>query len=366
MDVGRALSEVATRNGQSTEREAALASLIERGSTKSCLDLSEVVDVVQRLGLDEDEGEELMAELESHGIDVRDDCGAQTHGPATYENGDLAHATADTVSIFLNELRRFPLLTAAEEVALAKRIEHGDRAARDRMINSNLRLVVSVARRYQNRGLTLIDLIQEGVLGLIRAVDKFDWRRGYKFSTYATWWVRQAVQRGIETRGREIRMPSNVLDVERKMARIEPELTERLRRAPTDRELADAIGVKPSQVTTVREAARAVTSLDRPISSDAEAAPLAEFVAHEAPGPEESLTLLLTEQKLRAAIRTLPEDERRIIELRFGVDGEAQPLSVKEIARRMGLTTRRVQSLEAKGLERLSLNREIQALREAA
>jgi RNA polymerase primary sigma factor len=357
---------MATRSSLSVERDEALEALVQRGSEQGCVELSEVANLIQRVGLDEEQGEEFMAELQSHGIDVRDDCGSQTTQAPTYVNGDLALATVDAVGLFLSELRRFPLLTAAEEVALAKRIEQGDKAARDRMINSNLRLVVSVARRYQNRGLTLIDLIQEGVLGLIRAVDKFDWRRGYKFSTYATWWVRQAVQRGIETRGREIRMPSNVLDVERKMARVEPELTERLRRAPTDKELADAIGVKTSQVTTVRSAARAVTSLDRPISTNDEATTLAEFVAHEAPGPEETLTLSLTEQKLRAAIKTLPEDERRIIELRFGVDGEAQPLSVKEIARRLGMTSRRVQTLEAKGLERLSLNREIQALREAA
>jgi len=355
----------AVRNREATERDIALERLTERGSAQGCLNMADVVEVARRLRLDDEESEELMAELQAGGIDVRDDCGADSAAP-TYRNGDLAAATADTVGLFLNELRRFPLLTAAEEVALAKRIERGDRAARDRMINSNLRLVVSVARRYQNRGLTLIDLIQEGVLGLIRAVDKFDWRRGYKFSTYATWWVRQAVQRGIETRGREIRMPSNVLDVERKMARFEPELTERLRRAPTDKELAEAIGVKASQVTTVREAARAVTSLDRPVTSDAEAATLAEFLPNEAPGPEERLTLALTEQKLRAAIQKLPDEERQIIELRFGLDGEAEPLTVKEIARRLGLTARRVQTLEAKGLERLALNREIQAIREAA
>lgn len=353
------------RESQTAERDAALQVLIDRGSEAGCLNLSEVGDVIQRLGLDEEQGEDFLAELQSHGIDVRDDCGNQVNRSA-YANGDLALATADTVGIFLNELRRFPLLTAAEEVELAQRIERGDTAARDRMINSNLRLVVSVARRYQNRGLSLIDLIQEGVLGLIRAVDKFDWRRGYKFSTYATWWVRQAVQRGIETRGREIRMPANVLDIERKMARAEPELTERLRRAPTDAELAAVIGVRPVQVTTVRTAARAVTSLDRPVATDDEGASLGQFIARPEPGPEELLTLSLTQQKLRDAISTLPEDERTIIALRFGVDGESQPLSIKEIARRLGLTSRRVQALEAKGLERLSLNREIQALREAA
>jgi RNA polymerase primary sigma factor len=353
-------------SGPGAERDAALQALIARGGEAGCVDLSEVGDVIQRLGLDEEDGEEFLTELQSHGVDVRDDCGSESVEASHYANGELAVATVDAVGIFLNELRRFPLLTAREEVDLAKRIEAGDQAARDRMINSNLRLVVSVARRYQNRGLTLIDLIQEGVLGLIRAVDKFDWRRGYKFSTYATWWIRQAVQRGLETRGREIRMPANVLDVERKMARVEPEMTDRLRRAPTDRELAEAIGVKASQVAAVRGAARTVTSLDRPVSRDDDTTTLAEFVPHTEPGPEERLTLSLTEQKLRAAIQTLPDDERHVIELRFGVDGEAQPLSVKEIARRLNLTPRRVQTLETRGLERLSLNREIQALRDAA
>jgi RNA polymerase primary sigma factor len=348
------------------ERDAALQALIQRGEMEGCLELSEVEQTVDRLELEEGGAEEFLAELQNRGIDVRDDCGNQRTASTTYENGDLALATADAVAIFLNELRRFPLLTAAEEVELAKRIEQGDQAARDRMINSNLRLVVSVARRYQNRGLSLLDLIQEGVLGLIRGVDKFDWRRGYKFSTYATWWIRQAVQRGIETRGREIRMPANVLDVERKMARAEPELVQRLRRAPTDRELADVIGVKASQVAAVRNAARAVTSLDRPVSSEDDAATLSQVIPGQQPGPEELLTLSLTQRKLRDALDTLPDDEREVLGLRFGMDGEGQPLSVKEISQRLGITTKRVHMLEAQGLERLSLNREIQALREAA
>jgi RNA polymerase primary sigma factor len=349
-----------------SQREAAFQALIDLGSEQGCLDLSQVSDAISRLQLSDDEAEDLLGELSSQGIDVRDDCGNKANLSSGYLNGDLALATVDAVGMFMNELRRFPLLTAKEEVELAKRIENGDQAARDRMINSNLRLVVSVARRYQNRGLTLIDLIQEGVLGLIRAVDKFDWRRGYKFSTYATWWVRQAVQRGIETRGREIRMPANVLDVERKMARVEPELTARFRRGPTDQELAEAIGVPATQVTAVRTAARAVTSLDRPVSTDDDAASLSHFIPGTEPGPEELLTLSLTQQKLRDAISTLPDDERRIIELRFGVDGEGQPLSIREIARRLGIPAKRVQALETSGLERLSLNREIQALREAA
>jgi RNA polymerase primary sigma factor len=347
------------------DKEAAIQALIDRAQDEGCVELSDVSETARRLRLDEDQAEELLAELENRGIEVRDDC-SQASEATTYANGDLALATADAVGLFLNELRHFPLLTAQQEVELAKRIEKGDRAARDRMINSNLRLVVSVARRYQNRGLGLLDLIQEGVLGLIRAVDKFDWRRGYKFSTYATWWVRQAVQRGIETRGREIRMPANVLDVERKMAHAEPELVRRLRRAPSDEELAAAIGVRPSQVEAVRKAARAVTSLDRPVSTEEESGTLSQFIAHQGPGPEEMMTLSLTQQKLRDAVRTLPDDEREVVSLRFGINGDGLPHSITDIARRLGSTPKRVQSLEAKGLERLSLNREIQSLREVA
>jgi RNA polymerase primary sigma factor len=347
------------------DRDAALEALTDRGLDQGCLNLSEAEDAIHRLGLDDEAAEEFLGELQNRGVDIRDDCGSERTAATTYFNGDLATATADAVGIFLNELRRFPLLTAKEEVELAKRIEGGDQAARERMINSNLRLVVSVARRYQNQGLSLLDLIQEGVLGLIRAVDKFDWRRGYKFSTYATWWVRQAVQKGVQTRGREIRMPSNVLDVERKMARAEPDLAVRLQRTPTDEELAEVIGVRPSEVHAVRSAARAVTSLDRQISKE-DGSTLSQLIPHEAPGPEDVVTVSLTRQKLKEALDSLPAEERQVIALHYDLDGAGHPLTVREIARRLRITGRRVHELEAKALERLALNREIQAVREAA
>jgi RNA polymerase primary sigma factor len=183
-----------------------LAPLLDAAEEAGCLSMSEFSTLVQELELEEAELEGLYTELEERGINLTDDCGRES-ADATYVNGDLAAATTDSLQLFLNEAGRYPLLTAAEEVELAKRIERGDPEAKNRMINSNLRLVVSIAKKYQGHGLSLLDLIQEGVIGLIRAVEKFDWRRGYKFSTYATWWIRQAVQRGVANKSRTIRIP---------------------------------------------------------------------------------------------------------------------------------------------------------------
>src|SRR5437879_10658877 len=174
--------------------------------------------------------------------------------------------TTDSLQLFLNEAGRYPLPTAAEEVELAKAIEQGDPAAKERMVNSNLRLVVSIAKKYQGHGLSLLDLIQEGIIGLIRAVEKFDWRRGFKFSTYATWWIRQAVQRGVANKSRTIRIPVHIVEREQKIARAERELTLKLARPPTDPEIAKHAKLSPKHDAEVRAAARAVTSRDRPVS----------------------------------------------------------------------------------------------------
>src|SRR5262245_50816040 len=199
-----------------------IAALIEHGAETGCLEISEVNALVDSLELGDDEIEGLYEQLAERSIEVHDDCG-RDHADSTYLNGDLAHATTDALQLFLNEMARYPLLTAEEEVELAKRIERGDKEAKDRMVNSNLRLVVSIAKKYQGHGLSLLDLIQEGIIGLIRAVEKFDWRRGYKFSTYATWWIRQAVQRGVANKARTIRMPVHIVDRERKISKAERE-----------------------------------------------------------------------------------------------------------------------------------------------
>ena len=193
----------------------------------------------------------LYEQLEERGIEVSDDCGRESD-ESTYVNGDLAVATTDALQLFLNEAGRYPLLTAEEEVELAKRIERGDKEAKERMINSNLRLVVSIAKRYQGHGLSLLDLIQEGIIGLIRAVEKFDWRKGFKFSTYATWWIRQAVQRGVANKSRTIRIPVHIVEREQKIARAERELAPKLGRQPTDEEIAKQAKLPLKQVREVR------------------------------------------------------------------------------------------------------------------
>jgi len=191
-----------------------LTALIEQGEEHGCVNLSALNELTQELELEDDALEALYAELDERGIELTDDCGNAQARESTYVNGDLAVATTDALQLFLNEAGRYPLLTAQEEVELAKRIERGDKAAKDRMVNSNLRLVVSIAKKYQGHGLSLLDLIQEGIIGLIRAVEKFDWRRGYKFSTYATWWIRQAVQRGVANKSRTIRIPVHIVERE--------------------------------------------------------------------------------------------------------------------------------------------------------
>jgi RNA polymerase primary sigma factor len=252
-----------------------IEALIARGEEEGYLPLSEVERVAGEL--DPDGLEDLYTQLDALHIEVRDDHGREDRGEVEVENGDLAAATADSLQLFLNEMARYPLLTAREEVELAKRIERGDKAAKERMINSNLRLVVSIAKRYQGHGVPLLDLIQEGIIGLIRAVEKFDWRRGFKFSTYATWWIRQAVQRAVANKARTIRIPVHVLDDERRIARAQDRLAAALGRPPEDSEIARELDLPLEHVRRVREAPRSVTSLDRRVGED-EGVPLHELV----------------------------------------------------------------------------------------
>src|SRR6266550_1153230 len=247
-----------------------LRALMEHAEEAGCVNLSSFTQAVTELELEEEEVSSLYEQLEDRGIELTDDCSLPDVTETHYSNEAVAAMTTDSVQLFLNEAGRYPLLTAAEEVELAKLIERGDGHAKDRMINSNLRLVVSIAKKYQGHGLSLLDLIQEGIIGLIRAVEKFDWRKGFKFSTYATWWIRQAVQRGVANKARTIRIPVHIVEREQKMARAERELATQLGRVPTEQEVAKRAKLPLKQVRDVENAARAVTSLDRPVGSESE------------------------------------------------------------------------------------------------
>jgi RNA polymerase primary sigma factor len=342
----------------------ALAALIDRGEDGGCLELSEVDEFVQALELEEADLGKLYEQLEARGVSVRDDCGRESAPAAPIDDAVLAHVTTDTLQLFLNEIGRHRLLMPEEEIELARRIERGDLDAKERMINANLRLVVSIAKKYQGSELTLLDLIQEGILGLIRAVEKFDWRRGYRFSTYATWWIRQAVERGMDAKARTIKLPINLVRTQRKVARAENALSARLDRAPTDSEVAAEAQISVDDLHAMRDAARTVTSLDRPLGENDDAS-FGDLLPSEGPGPEDEVHISLREQALRHALAELPERERTVVALRYGIDG-GEPTPLREIGRRLGITPERVRQIESKALGRLGRMRELDALRQAA
>ena len=270
----------------------------------------------------------------------------------------------EALDLFLEDIRRYPLLDKGQETELARRIEQGDLDAKERMINSNLRLVVSIAKRYQGHGLALLDLIQEGMLGLIRAAEKFDHRRGFKFSTYATFWIRQAVQRGLANKGRTIRIPVHVGLRERRIAQAERELSSRLGRDPSIEELAAEAELSPDEVRELLEAPRAVTSLEQPVGDDGTTALGALLPSDERP-PEEEVELSLRRDAVRVALERLPERERRVIQMRFGLDGHRHA-PLREAGRQLGLSSEGVRKLESRALRHLAEERELEALNTAA
>jgi RNA polymerase primary sigma factor len=305
---------------------------------------------VEEHDLTPDELGELTEALAERGVAVRE---SETDSDE-YEiaEADELPASADSLQRFLAEIGRYPLLTAAEEVALAKRVERGDLEAKERMINSNLRLVVSVAKRYRGHGVPFLDLIQDGVIGLNRAVEKFDWRRGFKFSTYATWWIRQAVQRSVSGQSRTIRVPTHVDERRQTLARHARKLELELGRPATNDELANATGLSRKHVDEALGVPEARVSLNQPVGNE-EDGELGDLFADEnAEDPDTLAEQALRQREVRRALANLPERERRILELRFGLDGE--PRSLEAIGAELQLTRERVRQLEGKALATLA------------
>jgi RNA polymerase primary sigma factor len=271
---------------------------------------------------------------------------------------------ADPLDDLLRRASRYPLLRPSEEVALAQRIEKGDLAAKERLINSNLRLVVHVARKYQGQGLAMGDLVQEGMLGLIRAAEKFDWRKGFRFSTYATIWIRQALQRGLDNTGRTIRLPANVAQRARKLARIERELTVKLEQEPTLDQLAEATGFELDEVERLRGYERALASLDAGVGEDGET-PLGALIPVEDANVEDDVMKSDHARRVRRFLEQLPTTEMKVVNLRYGTGGEGEH-TVEQAARKLGMTVSETRKAEAKALERLQGEPELAALRDAA
>jgi RNA polymerase primary sigma factor len=261
-------------------------------------------------------------------------------------------SSAGSLDLFLNEIGRHPLLTAAEEVVLAKAVERGDQAAKERMINSNLRLVVSIAKRYRGRGVPFGDLIQDGVIGLNRAVEKFDHRKGFKFSTYATWWIRQAVQRSVAGQSRTIRVPTHVHERRNKLGAAARKLEPTLGRPATHEELAEATGLSLLHVEEALDVVEARVSLNRPVGSDADGELGDLFADENADDPEAAADEYLRGEAVRLALAELPELERRILELRYGLDGE--PHSLEAIGAELGISRERIRRLEGEALDTLA------------
>jgi RNA polymerase primary sigma factor len=338
-----------------------LARLLEGAEERGTVRQSELSEVLDPLQLDALETDAVYREFEKRAIEVivdvrEEEPEIEVVAPALQAPWET---TTDALQLFLREAGRHPLLTAAQEVELAKAIERGDRLAKQRMIQSNLRLVVSIAKNYRNQGLPFLDLIQEGTLGLIRAVEKFDWRRGYKFSTYATWWIRQAVARALADKARMIRMPVHIVERMHKMNRAERNLWTQLGREPTLEEIALEANMPLEQAREVRAAPRA-TSLDAPVGDEDDAV-VGDFVSGDDPLPDELVEDSLRSQTLAEALRALPERHRSVIVLRYGLD-DADPCTLEQIGRCLGITRERVRQIEVEALNRLARLHEMGAV----
>ena len=331
------------------ETTAAVAAFVQNAQERGFVRTTELDALQTEHDLDEEALGALRAALDEADVEIEEDSDADD---PELDLTPGAGGSTDSLQLFLTQMGRYPLLTAAEEVALAKQVERGDRAAKERMVNSNLRLVVSLAKRYQGHGVALGDLIQDGVIGLNRAVEKFDYRKGFKFSTYATWWIRQACQRAVANQSETIRIPVHVQERRIKLRRARQKLETQLGRAPTVEELAEAAQLDLKHAEEALEAVEVSASLNQAIGDgDAEFGDL--FADDNAEDPIELADASLERRRLREALALLEERERRVLELRFGLAGSGEMTSLEDIGRELGLTRERIRQLEANALRQL-------------
>jgi RNA polymerase primary sigma factor len=348
-----------------------LQKLVQDGLEKGLLNYDEIATGLEDVELTKDQIEDFYTYLIDHGVELVE---GETHKHPPHEQPqpeeekapklDLSvEPSLDSLRLYLREIGKVPLLTADQEVYLAKRIERGDMYAKTQMIEANLRLVVSIAKSYLGRGLSFLDLIQEGSLGLIRAVEKFDYRKGYKFSTYATWWIRQAVTRAIADKARTIRIPVHMVEKLNKVVHIERQLVQRLGREPRPDEIADELEITTEEVREILRMSQLPVSLEKPIGEEEESE-LGDFVEDEsAESPFDTATLSLRREDIEHALSALPERERQVIELRFGLSG-SQPCTLEEVGKAFGVTRERIRQIENNTLKKLESLPEAQGLKD--
>jgi RNA polymerase primary sigma factor len=348
--------------------------LITQGQDRGFLTFEQIASTLEEVEVTKEQLQQFHSYLIDHGVDVIGEDGVTAYKEGKGEKGEqpkkpeldlTVEPSLDSLRLYLRSIGRVELLTAGEEISLAKRIEKGDMSAKRHMVEANLRLVVSIAKGYLGRGLSFLDLIQEGSLGLIRAVEKFDYRRGYKFSTYATWWIRQAVTRAIADKARTIRIPVHMVEKLNRVTHVERQLVQRLGREPEAHEIADELKCTVREVRDILRVAQMPVSLEKPIG-DEEESELGDFVADDTvEEPFEAATENLQREDIQKALDSLPERERQVIELRYGLRGH-EPLTLEEVGRAFGVTRERVRQIENNTLKKLKQLPEAQRLRELA
>ncbi len=350
-----------TSIGEVLETEEAKG-LLESARQTGTLSTEEISVALGELELDAGQIDEFYAALEELHIEVVDSGDGEKEQEAVAEAREVS---TDSLQLFLKDIGKVDLLTAAQEVELAKRIERGEHRAKQEMVEANLRLVVSIAKRYRNQGLPFLDLIQEGTIGLVRAAEKFDHRKGFKFSTYATWWIRQAVARALADKGRTIRMPVHIVEKLNKIVRSERKLRAELGREPTAAEIARDVELAPDEVEQIRRSSQAPVSLEKPVG-DEEESEFGHFLTDESePLPEEAAEVELRKATLLRVLGTLSLRERRVLELRYGLNGE-HPCTLDEVGRTFNVTRERIRQIENQSLKKLRALSESVALRDVA